>query len=74
MTMIVWNCRGVRAASTKRRIKKLVTTRKPLLLFLSETLGPGNYVSLFFSSLGYSSSFAVDPKGRKGGLFLAWSN
>lgn len=61
-------------ASTKRRLKKLIITHKPLLLFLSETLCPGNYISLFLSSVGFSSSFAVEPEGRKGGLVLAWNS
>lgn len=71
MTFLCWNCRGLRAAPTKGRLRKLITSHRPLLMFLSETLCPAAHASLLVSNLGFSSSFVVEPEGRKGGLLLS---
>lgn len=61
------------AAPTMRRLCSIVKDKKPGVIFLAETICPVYLPSKFFNSVGLCNVVGVDPKGRKGGLILAWA-
>lgn len=70
MSLLCWNCWGLRNPQVIRELRQLVINKQPHFLFLMETK-----VSLFKlqrlrSSLGFEGMIQVDPVGRSGGLAL----
>lgn len=55
-------------------MRKLIAEQQPDLVFLSETLCKVSQARFIFRFSKYTKFFGVDVDGRKGGLFLMWSD
>ena len=74
MSILCWNCRGLgnpRAVGTLRFLRR---TRRPRLLFLSETLASKEEMEVLRLSLRYGGCFTVANQGHSGGLALLWED
>nr|GMD05118.1 cyclase-like protein 2 isoform X2 [Ipomoea batatas] len=72
MSFLAWNCRGLGNSATEQFLKDLVHLKKPVVLFLMETLLPKSRMVALKMRLGFSGLFAVDCSGHSGGLALLW--
>ncbi|KAK1381145.1 hypothetical protein POM88_027889 [Heracleum sosnowskyi] len=72
MNFLSWNCRGLGNARTVRALGDLIRSRKPVFVFLSETISFSNKIEEIRVKFGFSSSFVVDRVGRGGGLAILW--
>lgn len=74
MSIISWNCRGLGNHRAVRVLGELLKTHKPDFLFLSETLSCSNRIKELSLKFGFSRYFAVDKRGRAGGLAIFWKH
>ncbi|XP_074346127.1 uncharacterized protein LOC141684889 [Apium graveolens] len=74
MNAIAWNCRGVGSPRTVRLLKEMIKSRKPDVLFLSETLADNNKIDCLAAKIGFVNFFSVEKHGRGEGLVVFWSN
>lgn len=72
MSVLSWNCRGLRNLQTVRDLHQLVKEKKPALVFLIETKLLNKKSSFLKIKLGYNHMFVVDSVGHSGGLILLW--
>ncbi|XP_019191691.1 PREDICTED: uncharacterized protein LOC109186215 [Ipomoea nil] len=72
MSLLSWNCRGIGNPETVQVLVDLVHKRKPVLIFLMETLSNSDSMLSIKQRLGWHGCFTVDPVGRGGGLALLW--
>nr|GMC71226.1 uncharacterized protein LOC109186215 [Ipomoea batatas] len=72
MSFLAWNCRGLGNPATVQFLKDLVHSKKPILLFLMETLLTKTRMEALKMMLGFSGLFVVDCSGHSGGLALLW--
>lgn len=64
MNAIAWNCRGVGSSQAVRLLKEMITSHKPDVLFLSETLADSNKIAMLARKIGFSNYFSVEKQGR----------
>ncbi|XP_062174673.1 uncharacterized protein LOC133879886 [Alnus glutinosa] len=74
MMLLSWNCRGLGNSRTIRTLTNLVRNKKPHFVFLMETKMMKHKMEFLRNKLGFDSLFAVDCKGRSGGLILLWNS
>lgn len=74
ISYLAWNCRGLANPRAIRILLDLVSTHKPSLVFLSETLALKNRLSWIGNKLGFKEMHIVERIGRGGGLALLWSD
>ena len=74
MNFLSWNCRGLGNARAVRVLRDVVKSRKPDLLFLSETLVCSDKINDLCHKLGFVDCFNIDCIGRSGGLAVMWKN
>lgn len=74
MNCLAWNCRGLGNPRAVRCLGELLKTHKPTVVFLIETLVDKNRMEGLRRKFGYDSCFAVDVRGRSGGLAAMWKN
>ncbi|EPS69625.1 hypothetical protein M569_05141 [Genlisea aurea] len=67
MSLFVWNCRGLRSASTVRRLREIISIEAPSIIFLSETKCMDSYIDWLKDHLSY---FGVAVSAI--GLALLW--
>lgn len=72
MSFLSWNCRGMGNVATVQVLMDLVHKRKPVVIFLMETLSNNNKMQALKRKLGWYGCFTVDPLGRGGGLAILW--
>lgn len=72
MNLICWNCRGLGNPRAIHFLKDLVSSKKPLFVFLSETLCISQKIGSICSLLGFDDFFVVDAQGHSGGLAFFW--
>ena len=73
MNTICWNCRGLGTPRAVHEVAKLVKKFNPQLLFLSETKKRSSEMEWLRSRWKFDNCFAVDSRGRAGGLAFLWS-
>ncbi|EPS63383.1 hypothetical protein M569_11401 [Genlisea aurea] len=71
MSLLAWNCRGLRSASTVRRLRDVISSDAPSMIFLSETKCLASHVEWLKECLSYFG-VAVSATGLSGGLALFW--
>ncbi|KAL0460647.1 UNVERIFIED_CONTAM: hypothetical protein Slati_0691900 [Sesamum latifolium] len=71
MSMIAWNCRGLGAAATIRKLGDIVRDERPLLVFLSKTKCGKFRIDCIKERLGMFG-VGIPAKGKSGGLALLW--
>ena len=72
MSTLSWNCRGLGQPRTIRMLAELVRSKKPIFIFLIETLCSRNKLERLKIQLGYDGLFVVERVGRSGWLALLW--
>ncbi|XP_023642406.1 uncharacterized protein LOC111831641 [Capsella rubella] len=73
MRTLSWNCQGVGAKLTRRRLGELCRKYSPSFLFLSETKNDKFFLQNVQVELGFDNLQTVDPDGFSGGLALLYS-
>jgi hypothetical protein len=74
MLIMAWNCQGVGRPRTIRRLRDLCNSRRPSVVFLSETKNKQDKLEQVRRSIGFDYFCYVDPIGKSGGLALWWNN
>lgn len=74
MSYLSWNCRGLGRPRAVRALKDLTRSHKPTILGLIETKIKVKDWVLLRVRLGFNCCFAVNSRGRAGGLALLWNN
>ncbi|GMN47640.1 hypothetical protein TIFTF001_016822 [Ficus carica] len=72
MSVIVWNARGLRDPWAFDKLRMMVRSFSPDVVFISETKLRGRRPSLVKSRLGFDGGMHIDSEGRSGGLILLW--
>jgi exonuclease III len=70
MSLLCWNCRGLRNPQTVQDLHQMVQEKKPKFVFLIETLSKQKQMEKIKSRLGFEGLFVVEPIGRSEGLAL----
>lgn len=73
MKAIVWNCRGLRSASAKQRVRQLVREYQPDMVYLCETFCTVNQAKYVFRFSCFTNFAGSDVDGREGGTLLMWN-
>jgi hypothetical protein len=74
MSLLSWNCRGLRQPRTVQGLVCLVRDFCPSIVFLSKTKQQKNRVENLKNRLGMNKCFIVDGIDKSGGLALYWSD
>ena len=72
MNVIAWNCQGLGSSLAFRTLTNKVRTKKPLLVFLSETKTGMSRIKGIQNKLDYTQGITVPSDGRSGGLAMLW--
>lgn len=72
MKILSWNCRGLGQPQAIPVIREFVTTHRPEVVFLFETLASTSKVEEVRIKLGFESALAVECVGRSGGICVLW--
>lgn len=72
MSILSWNCRGLRTQRTFQFLKETVLHKKTDVVFLCETLCKRDVVERARDMLGFEGGFSVDVQGKSGGIALIW--
>ena len=70
MSTLSWNCRGLGNLRAIQVLKDLVSLKRPVFIFLMETLIGRTKLEFIHKQLGYEGLFMVENRGHSGGLAL----
>ncbi|XP_050259116.1 uncharacterized protein LOC126704130 [Quercus robur] len=75
MSLLVWNCHGLRNLRTGKELEVLIRAKDPSVLFLAETWADEARLKEIQRNIKFDNLFYVDrnPRGG-GGLALYWKN
>ncbi|GLT27731.1 hypothetical protein SLA2020_027080 [Shorea laevis] len=74
MSLLCWNCRGLGNPRAVRCLIELVRLKKPVVVFLCETLLDKRQMEQIRRRLVFQHCFTVDRSGRSGGVAVLWTN
>ena len=74
MNLLSWNCQGLGASLTVKKLKDECLKHKPHVVFLMETKQKSSYVTKIRKKCNYSNEWVVNPIGISGGLALWWND
>ncbi|XP_075649909.1 uncharacterized protein LOC142620426 [Castanea sativa] len=72
MTILAWNCRGLRSALAVRTLADEVQAKDPSLIFVVETKTGESRMKGIRNKLEYTQGITVPSDGRSGGLAMMW--
>ncbi|CAN0837138.1 hypothetical protein LINGRAHAP2_LOCUS1710 [Linum grandiflorum] len=72
MIVMAWDSRGLGNPRAVRVLGELVTTHRPDIVFLSETLVGSNKLEEIRVKVGFEGCFAVAARGHSGGVCMLW--
>lgn len=72
MNFLSWNCRGLGNSRAIRALGDMIKSSNPDFLFLSETKVLGSRIEELCKKFKFYQFFAVDYRGRAGGLAIFW--
>jgi hypothetical protein len=72
MSILNWNCRGLRQSTIVQELITLVRAKSSSLVFLMETHRSGSRAINIKWRLGLKNSVGVDSIGQGGGIVLFW--
>ena len=72
MSLISWNCQGLRNPRTVKALQKLVKQEEPILVFLIETKLNKEKFEKVKDQCNFKFSWVVPSEGRNGGLAFFW--
>ena len=70
MSCIVWNCRGLGNQLAIQELAEVVTTKAPVVVFLTETLTDEARLEYVKNRIQFDKKFVVERINRGGGLVL----
>ncbi|PKI49597.1 hypothetical protein CRG98_029987 [Punica granatum] len=73
MSLLAWNCRGVRGEPTVKALRLLTRKHRPSMIFLSETKADSAHCSKVARRCNLDGHFSVDSSNAAGGLCLLWN-
>ena len=73
MNIIIWNCRGARKPSFRKRVGDLVQNYNPAILVAMETHVGGDRAREITNLLPFDRAFHTDTIGYAGGLWVLWN-
>ena len=74
MSLLSWNCWGLRNPQTMNALKKVIRLEKPKFVFLMETKSDKDWMVVVRDRCGFKESFVVPSYGASGGLALFWNS
>lgn len=74
MSVLSWNFRGLGNPGTVQFLKDIVYHKKPMIVFLCETLCSKDLIEDMARHIHFEGCFVVDAVGRGGGLALLWKS
>lgn len=74
MSLVSWNCQGLRSTLTVQRLKEMRHEHFPDIMFLLETKNSSSHVLGVKDWMGYDHAHLVDPISLSGGLALFWKD
>lgn len=72
--MVSWNCQGIGSTLTVRRLREILRSILPDVMFLMETKNQEKSVLYEFHNTDFTNHFLVPPLGVSGGLALFWKD
>lgn len=72
MSVLAWNCWGLRSPPEIRILTDKVKSRDPTLVFLAETKANLNRIKGFQNKLQFTQGISIPSDSRSGGLALLW--
>ena len=72
MTILAWDCWGLRSSLAVRPLIDEVKARDPLMVFLAETKAGESRLKGVRNKIGYTRGITVPSDGRSRGLALMW--
>nr|POF10697.1 hypothetical protein CFP56_59499 [Quercus suber] len=72
ITILAWNCRGMRSTLAIRTFANEMRSKDPLLFFLTETKTGKSKMKGIRNKVEYTQGITVPSDGRSGGLAMMW--
>ena len=72
MSLLSWNCRGLRNLRSVNALAKVVNKEEPIIVFLMETRLKKDWLDLIKEKCKMKNCFVVPSIGISGGLVLLW--
>ena len=72
MSIICWNCRGLRNQRTKDQLADMVWAKDPSIVFLAETWTGEARLTHIQDRLKFKNKFVAPRRHRVGGLVIYW--
>lgn len=72
MSTLFWNCRGLGNPLTIQTLLDLVQMKKPMFVFLMETMIDHGRIDSIRAKMQYEGLFTVAGPGHGGGIALIW--
>ncbi|XP_031391078.1 uncharacterized protein LOC116203481 [Punica granatum] len=74
MSLLAWNCQGIRGELTVRALRLLVQKHRPSIIFLSETKSNSRHCNKIAQRCNLVGIFTIDSSNATGGLCLLWNS
>ena len=72
MSIICWNCRGLRNQRTKDQLADMVWAKDPSVVFLAETWTDEARLTQIQDHLKFKNKFVAPRRHKAGGLVIYW--
>ena len=72
MSVLIWNVWGLGSPRAFTRLRNLLRSHSPEVVFLLETKLYGRKARFLYRKAGFFNGFHVDANGSSGGLVLMW--
>ena len=72
MSIICWNCRGLRNQRTKDQLTDMVWAKDPSIVFLAETWTDEARLTHIQDRLKFKNKFVAPRRHKVGGLVIYW--
>ena len=72
MSILSWNCRGLRNPRTIKTLQKVIQKEAPALIFLMETKATLDTMKYVQNKIWFKHGLIILSEGRSGGTALLW--
>ena len=74
MSLLLWNCRGLRNPRTENELVRLIQAKDPFVVFIAETWTDKVRLDHTLSKINFDQKWVTPRLNRGGGLVLFWKN
>ena len=74
MSLLVWNCRGLRNLRIENELVTLIRVKDPSVVFIAETWADDARLDRTLSKINFDQKWVVSRVNKGGGLVLFWKN